>query len=455
MLINASPCTYRDYGSCIIAFSNANRSHFILQDIYAEFFRAYYINALDETSIVKLISKDYGVSESVVSRDLASFFDEIRLSCSNPNSDSSEPSVHRELSDNDIYSMMSNAVIPFSATIEITDACNLKCIHCYRSIPEYSYWNINTFESALASLKSLGTLHLTLTGGEPFLHPNFKDLLQLVNQYGFVLTLQTNATFDVLPVINQLINMPLKDIAISLYSTSPKTHDAITGEKGSCKKTIEGLTLLTQNGIPVTVNCPVMSVNRNDMQLVKDFSDSLGIPCNFSFKIIPSQNMDKDTQRLNCFSTDFLYECIVNPKINLYKALLPDIRKAVPSDRYCQTGFRSITFDAQGNALLCNAYRKICGCLKNESVEQIWTSSKELLEWRNNTSKINSKCKSCKAFAYCEPCPAHEYTLTEKEDAVDALTCSFGKSFFDADERVCSKHEGGEKSERVQSDQYL
>ena len=257
MLINASPCTYRDYGSCIIAFSNANRSHFILQDIYAEFFRAYYINALDETSIVKLISKDYGVSESVVSRDLASFFDEIRLSCSNPNSDSSEPSVHRELSDNDIYSMMSNAVIPFSATIEITDACNLKCIHCYRSIPEYSYWNINTFESALASLKSLGTLHLTLTGGEPFLHPNFKDLLQLVNQYGFVLTLQTNATFDVLPVINQLINMPLKDIAISLYSSPFRENsNCIASARNSSRMTCSDIPRMSSPEMnPTTFSC--------------------------------------------------------------------------------------------------------------------------------------------------------------------------------------------------------
>ena len=39
MIINGYPCAYQDYGKRIIVFSNASRSHFIIQDIYAEFFR--------------------------------------------------------------------------------------------------------------------------------------------------------------------------------------------------------------------------------------------------------------------------------------------------------------------------------------------------------------------------------------------------------------------------------
>ena len=344
---------------------------------------------------------------------------------------------------------MARELIPFSATIEITDACNLKCIHCYRGHPRCSYWTASTFEQALVQLRQLGTLHLTLTGGEPFAHPEFQTFLQLVKKYGFVLTLQTNATFDFSTFHGLLAELPLKDIAVSLYSTTCAIHDSITTISGSCQKTMQSLAQLAAKGFPITINCPVMTINQNSLQMVKAFADSIGAPCHFSFKIIPCQESQKDTLQLNCFTVDFLRQCMVDSKINLYHDILPDIRQCMPGERYCQTGFRSITLDAQGDALLCNAYRKSCGNLKDTSLKQIWTSSDALVRWRNTTSLINSTCKNCKAFAYCEPCPAHAFTLTGNESAIDALTCSFGKAFYEADQCILACTEGGEKIEGI------
>lgn len=449
MFINGCPCAYRDFGHCIVVFSNAKHSHFILQDIYAEFFRAYYVKGLSKEFIINLIAQDYGVSVDIVSKDFSSFLQEIHLSCSIHNQQEKTLVELNSLSDNDIYSMMASVLIPFSATIEITDTCNLKCIHCYRNIPKKSYWNIDTFTKVLSELKALGTLHITLTGGEPFMHPNYIDFLQIVNQYNFVLTLQTNATFNIFSILSQLKCMPLKNIAISLYSTSPQTHDAITRETGSCVRTLNTIDTLLQNGIPITINCPVMQVNRNDMKLVSEFASSRKVTCNFSFKIIPSQCSPKATQWLNCFTEDFLYNCMIDPDIKLYNETLPNIRKSTVGDRYCQTGFRSITIDAQGHVIFCNAFRKCCGDVARSPIKEIWLYSKELQEWRNRVSIINNKCKKCQAYAYCEPCPAHYYTLSGKTDSIDSLTCAFGMSLFHADERVLSSQEGGEKNERI------
>lgn len=439
MILDKIPFAYRDYGNFIIFFSNLNYSHFIVQDIYVDFFKLYFENKLCKEQIIEVVSLQYDVPSSIVSNDLDSFFKEMSLISDNNNTNNIDVTEDKTLSDHDIYTMMSELLIPFSATIEITDSCNLKCIHCYRNIPNPSYWNLDTFEKALVSLKELGTLHLTLTGGEPLLHPHFQEFLLLAKKYGFVLTIQTNGTLNIIPILKLLSETSLKSIAISLYSTIPKTHDSITGKFGSCISTINTITSLVQNRIPVTINCPVMQNNKDDMHLVKKFADELGVSCNFSFKIIPSQNLDKNTKSLNCFSSQFLYECMINPQIELYKNILPNIRKASIPKRYCQTGFRSITFDSQGNVLLCNAYRKICGSIQNTDIKQIWTSSKELTEWREVTSIINDKCRNCKAFAYCEPCPAHEYTLTGNENSIDSLTCYFGNEFCKADEQICSK----------------
>ena len=128
-----------------------------------------------------------------------------------------------------------------------------------------------------------------------------------------------------------------------------------------------------------------------------------------------------------------------DPNIELYKNELMNIRVGKPGERYCQTGFRSITFDAQGNMLICNAYRKPCGSLNNTGIEELWNHSPALKCWREQTSLVREKCKKCPAYAYCEPCPAHFYTQSGNETGIDELTCQFGKAFYAADKEFLGK----------------
>ena len=221
-----------------------------------------------------------------------------------------------------------------------------------------------------------------------------------------------------------------------------KEHDAITQTSGSMQKTIANIQRLIENNIPVSINCPIMSVNQNAMVDVCKYAKKLGVDVKFALKIIPSQNRDKDIEKLNVFSKDFILAAICNPEIRLYRNVLENIRISEPKTRYCQTGFRSITFDAQGNMLICNAYRKKCGSLRYSTVEELWRDSALLNLWREHTSLIREKCRSCPAYAYCEPCPAHSYTQSGDEDSIDEITCLFGKAFYAADTEYIAK--GGE-----------
>ena len=331
MLINGVPCAYQDYQKYIIVFSGTTRSHFIIQDIYAEFFRSYIIEGLSKSTTVHNISDEYNVEEDIVSKDFDNFIFSLEHSCSSNVSSVATTPTRLGVKESALYSLMSKALIPFSATIEVTDACNLKCIHCYRGQPSQSYWTLQTFEQALSQLRDLGTLHLTLTGGEPFSHPEFVTFLQLVKKYGFVLTIQTNATYDLYLFEDLLHTIPLKDIAISLYSVTSSIHDAITTVPGSCEQTMRTARLLAEKGFPITINCPVMTINQISMEGVKLFADSISAPCHFSFKIIPCQESQKNTVSLNCFTPRFLHQCMVNPQIRLYHDILPDIRQTIPN----------------------------------------------------------------------------------------------------------------------------
>lgn len=431
MIINNSVWTFQDYKDFMILYNNVRRTHFIVRDIFLLFFRGAFVQHLEASAVIKNIASIFSVPIDRVEKDFANFLNSLKELSSPSKGGKGQAS---SLSDRNIYSYMAEHQIPFSATIEIDDLCNLNCIHCYRGERERTYWNKKNFEQCLSELHNLGTMHITLTGGEPLLHENIFDFIRVVEKFGFILSLQSNATRKIRELVKSVRNIPLKNIAISLYSVDERIHDSITGVPGSCKKTKKGIEYLVRHNLPVSINCPVMTVNKDTMRETKSFCNQLGIKCNFAFKIIPSALSGKDTYGLNCFSADFLRKCMKDPCLKLYDDILDNIRNSKPEIHYCQTGFRSITFDAQGNMLICNAFRKKCGNLRDHRVAALWKNSEGLHQWRKEISLINSTCLNCKAYPYCEPCPAHQYMLNGETNRIDTLTCTFGHAFYEADQ---------------------
>ena len=438
---------YRDYGDFFIAYSPSSRNFLLIEDIYADFFRLEYNDNKSLDEIEKIIVDEYSVPQEIVHNDLLQFNNEINEAIyANHNISNNELLNENSVTmQQQIFNKMSELMIPFSATIEIVDSCNLSCLHCYRGTVKPYYWTEKTFYSTLEELKSLGTMNITITGGEPFTHPLIEKFLDITQKLGFIISIQSNLLLLNDSIISALKKNVISNIYVSLYSTKECEHDAITQSPGSMQKTIENIKILLENNIPVSLNCPIMKINKNAMKGMRNFAKSLGIDVQFALKIIPSQDKEKNIESLNVFDKDFILSAISNPEIQLYKKELNNIRSSKPQNRYCQTGFRSITFDAQGNMLICNAYRKNCGSLKDVTVERLWNDSPQLNDWRRKKSIVREKCHKCPAYAYCEPCPAHSFTQSGDESNIDELTCLFGSNFYAADIEYLGK--GGENHE--------
>ena len=438
---------YRDYGDFFIAYSPSSRIFLLIEDIYADFFRLEYIEKKSIDEVKKIIVDDYSVSNEIVHNDLMQFHNEINESVYTNDYIYNNELIeeNRVTMQQQLFNKMSELMIPFSATIEIVDSCNLSCLHCYRGGVNPSYWTEKTFFSALEELKSLGTMNITITGGEPFTHPLIEKFLKITEKLGFIVSIQSNLLLLNDSLISALRKNVISNIYVSLYSTKECEHDAITQSPGSMKKTVENIKLLLENNVPVSLNCPIMKINKNAMEGMRNFANKLGVDVKFALKIIPSQDKSKKVESLNVFDKDFILSAMRNPEIQLYKNELNNIRSSKPQKRYCQTGFRSITFDAQGNMLICNAYRKNCGSLNDMNIESLWNDSTPLNNWRKEKSIVREKCNKCPAYSYCEPCPAHSFTQSGDEYNIDELTCLFGSNFYAADIEYLGK--GGENHE--------
>ena len=256
---------YRDYGDFFVVYSACSRKYLLIEDVYSEFFRMKYVDNIMLDDIADTVSTEYSVDKEIVQQDLQNFCNEMENALSYNKSISGEESSERSTIQQDIFDKMADLMVPFSATIEITDSCNVNCLHCYRGIPKSSYWTEKTFYDALSELKSLGTMNLTITGGEPFTHPLITHFLDITRQLGFVINIQSNLILLDDAILSALQNNIVSDVSVSLYSTNAAEHDAITQFAGSMHKTVANIRRLIANGIPVSINCPVMSANQNSM----------------------------------------------------------------------------------------------------------------------------------------------------------------------------------------------
>ena len=72
--------------------------------------------------------------------------------------------------------------------------------------------------------KNAGMLYLLLTGGEPFLHPQFRQILEGLHKMGLVISINSNGTLIDEATVAWLKNCPPVRINISLYGASDTTY---------------------------------------------------------------------------------------------------------------------------------------------------------------------------------------------------------------------------------------
>ena len=121
-----------------------------------------------------------------------------------------------------------------SGGIEITDYCNLNCLHCYLGLSQRHKQHMD-FARILFIIdeyikRKAG--HITITGGEPFVHPKIHDLIVIIgNNYRdtpFILT--TNGTLLTQDAIGLIEKAPNVTIQISLDGACAETHNRQHGK---------------------------------------------------------------------------------------------------------------------------------------------------------------------------------------------------------------------------------
>lgn len=108
--------------------------------------------------------------------------------------------------------------------VEITNRCNLSCSFCSKHKRPFQDLNLNQFESILHMVKPLTPYLYLHVQGEPLMHPEFDNILNLCDQYDMQVQLTTNATL-LSHFPNLLSHQSIRKLALSLHAYDELDHD--------------------------------------------------------------------------------------------------------------------------------------------------------------------------------------------------------------------------------------
>lgn len=159
----------------------------------------------------------------------------------------------------------------------VTRHCNLRCEHCIRDdVTDVTVLPVEVVASVTdQALELFDDVGVSLTGGEPLIHPDFEGLAAVFGERGVPWRFTTNGWHlgRAMPVLDE---HPPGAVRLSLSGGSEETHDGERG-RGSWRRLMTGIALLTSRRIPTYLSLVVDERDRHELRDAADLAEGLGV----------------------------------------------------------------------------------------------------------------------------------------------------------------------------------
>ncbi len=164
----------------------------------------------------------------------------------------------------------------------IAGGCNLACRHCWIA-PIFTpdgknspFLKLSLAQKAISEALPLGLHTVKLTGGEPMLHPEFREIVDLLDQAGLNITIETNGTLIDDDLATFLAKKNLAFISVSVDGANAATHDALRGVKGSYAQALGGIESLVKAGLSPQMICSIHQDNVSEVAELTALAEQIG-----------------------------------------------------------------------------------------------------------------------------------------------------------------------------------
>lgn len=312
----------------------------------------------------------------------------------------------------------------------ISGSCNLACRHCWIT-PSFvpsgeggQYLKLEYAEKAIREAKPLGLRSVKLTGGEPMLHPQFKELVGLLHASQVSVTMETNGTLIDDEMAHFLKEKGVTSVSVSVDGAKAETHDLLRMVPGSFERALNGVRALVKVKFPVQIICTLHRGNVAEMEEIVSLGEQLG--CG-SVKFNHVQPVGRGER----FGQDRGLEVVEIIDLNQHIRDVLSVRHSLPIILDIPLAFQSTRqlFKKQSQCgimtmlgILSNGAISMCGIgvttpelvygtIADGDLRSLWCTNETLLRLRCDIpSRLEGVCRSCIHRNRClGHCIAHNY----------------------------------------------
>lgn len=329
---------------------------------------------------------------------------------------------------------------PIGGSIELLPLCNMNCDMCYVRLSYeemQSQGRLRTANEWITlgkEMQKAGVLFLLLTGGEPFLHPDFKEIYLELYKLGIILTINTNGSLITEDLAFFLGKHPPRRVNVTLYGSNNITYEKLCHTPNGFEQTLKGIQLLLKNNVPVKLNASLVQNNLCDLDEIIHLSQELGL-----FLKVDTYMYPVTRERTRPFSEDSrlsaketaAYDIKINKKqmtseeFSFYRQEMlafsstPDTKNSFPIT--CRAGRSSFMINWQG-------IMQPCAMVTTPSIDVFKTGF--INSWNYLTQKIatlflSNTCASCQMRKICQTCAGCAISETGSIDGVPKYMCDY------------------------------
>ncbi len=322
-----------------------------------------------------------------------------------------------------------------------TNACNLKCKHCYQEAGTRlkEELDLTARLDIVDQLADEDVFSIAFSGGEPLMDPDLWKVVERTHRRNLYISIATNGTLITKEVAQRMADCGINYVEISLDSTKSEVHDEFRGIPGFWEKAVGGIeNAVAQKDFEVGIAATITQINIKEMEDLTQLAKDLGADKFYAFNFIPTGRgknmMDLDLtpqqreQMLNvlyqhylkgdivCMTTSPQYArvCMMNSKYQLapsshYTSMKGEKAKTLAEFiGGCGIGRAYCAIQPDGVVTPCVYMPLPVGDLKKEKFIHIWNHSPILTEIRKRDD-LKGHCGECEFRSACGGCRARAY----------------------------------------------
>ena len=303
---------------------------------------------------------------------------------------------------------------PVQGSLELTFRCNLDCIHCYCRLPsedkqakscELSFEEICKIIDDAAEA---GCMWLLITGGEPIIRPDFIDIYTYAKRKGLFITLFTNGTMVSDKIADYLKEYSPYLVEITLYGATAKTHEEVTRIPSSFQRSLDGIHRLLERGIRLKLKTMAMTINRDELDDMRELANSLGVKFRYDPMINAPFNGSREALKYRLTPEEVVeLELSDIGRVEEYQEICEKFGGTSDTVFGCGAGLYNFHVDPYGQMSMCISGRWPSYNLRDGSLKEGFYSF--FPELRSRKPESDYPCGQCNLHSICNNCPGTAY----------------------------------------------